>query len=147
MHFIDPRNRFKKVEAPLGTMTAISRSRLAERLCSVTRVDDVVARLGGDEFVVVQTRVGSKDRVEDFAGRLISAVTAPMKFREQSIVATVSVGVALAAESRGNDPERLLKKCRSGVIKRPKPTVVIASGSSCPGDGRRVAGAIQVKNG
>jgi predicted signal transduction protein with EAL and GGDEF domain len=42
------------------------------------------------------------------ARRLTSAVTAPTKFREQSIIATVSVGIAVAPED-GHDPERLLK--------------------------------------
>ena len=116
VHFIDL-DRFKKVNDTLGHDGGdFLLKAIAERLSSVTRVDDVVARLGGDEFVVVQTRVSSKDRVEDFAGRLISAVTAPMKFREQSIVATVSVGVALAPEN-GSDPERLLKSADLALYK------------------------------
>ena len=43
-------------------------------------------------------------------------MTAPMKFREQSIVATVSVGVALAPEN-GSDPERLLKSADLALYK------------------------------
>ena len=71
MHFIDL-DRFKKVNDTLGHDGGdFLLKAIAERLSSVTRVDDVVARLGGDEFVVVQTRVSSKDRIEDFAGRLI----------------------------------------------------------------------------
>src|SRR6202042_1772821 len=58
------------------------------------------------------------------ASRLTSAVTAPMKFREQSIIATVSVGVALAPED-GNDPERLLK-CADLALYRAK-----ADGRNC----------------
>jgi diguanylate cyclase (GGDEF)-like protein len=108
VHFIDL-DRFKKVNDTLGHDGGdFLLKTVAERLRSVTRVDDVVARLGGDEFVVVQTGVRHKDQAEDFAGRLISAVTAPMKLREQSIIATTSVGVALAPGD-GSDPERLLK--------------------------------------
>ena len=67
-----------------GTTAAIFCSRrVAERLRSVTRADDVVARLGGDEFVVVQTEISGKDQAEDFAHRLISAVTAPMKLESR----------------------------------------------------------------
>ena len=69
---------------------------IAERLRAVTACRGFVARLGGDEFVVVQTRVSGRDEVEDFARSLISAVTAPMTLKEQEIVATASVGVALA---------------------------------------------------
>ena len=116
MHFIDL-DRFKKVNDTLGHDGGdFLLKTVAERLRSVTRVDDVVARLGGDEFVVIQTGVSSKDHAEDFASRLTSAVTAPMKFREQSIIATVSVGVALAPED-GNDPERLLKSADLALYK------------------------------
>jgi diguanylate cyclase (GGDEF)-like protein/PAS domain S-box-containing protein len=108
VHFIDL-DRFKKVNDTLGHDGGdFLLKTAAERLRSVTRVGDVVARLGGDEFVVVQTGVSSKDQAEDLASRLTSTVTAPMKFREQSIIATVSVGIALAPED-GHDPERLLK--------------------------------------
>src|ERR1700733_6098532 len=108
VHFIDL-DRFKKVNDTLGHDAGdFLLTTAAERLRSVTRVGDVVARLGGDEFVVVQTGVSSKDQAEDLASRLTSTVTAPMKFREQSIIATMSVGIALAPED-GLDPERLLK--------------------------------------
>jgi diguanylate cyclase (GGDEF)-like protein len=108
VHFIDL-DRFKEVNDTLGhdggdfLLTTV-----AERLRAVTRAGDIVARLGGDEFVVVQTGVSSKDQAEEFARRLISAVVAPMKFKEQEIVATMSVGVVLAPEdATGSD--RLLK--------------------------------------
>jgi diguanylate cyclase (GGDEF)-like protein/PAS domain S-box-containing protein len=96
VHFIDL-DRFKKVNDTLGHEGGdFLLKTAAERRRSVTRVNDVVARLGGDEFVVVQIGVGSKDQAEDLASRFTSPVTAPMKFREQSIIATMSVGVALA---------------------------------------------------
>ena len=79
VHFIDL-DHFKKVNDTLGHDGGdFLLKTVAERLRSVTRVDDVVARLGGDEFVVVQTRVSGKDQAEDFARRLTSAVTAPMR--------------------------------------------------------------------
>ena len=124
VHFIDL-DRFKKVNDTLGHDGGdFLLKTAAERLRSVTRVGDVVARLGGDEFVVVQIGVNSKDQAEDLASRLTSAVTAPMKFKEQSIIATVSVGIALAPED-GNDPERLLK-CADLALYRAK-----ADGRDC----------------
>ena len=124
VHFIDL-DRFKKVNDTLGHDGGDFLLRTAaERLRSVTRVCDVVARLGGDEFVVVQIGVSSKDQAEDLASRLTSAVTAPMKFREQSIIATASVGVTLAPED-GHDPERLLK-CADLALYRAK-----ADGRNC----------------
>jgi diguanylate cyclase (GGDEF)-like protein/PAS domain S-box-containing protein len=108
VHFIDL-DRFKNVNDTLGHDGGdFLLKTVAERLRGVIRVDDMVARLGGDEFVVVQTGVTGIDQVDDFARRLASAVTAPMKLRERAIAATVSVGVALAPAD-GTNPEQLLK--------------------------------------
>jgi diguanylate cyclase (GGDEF)-like protein/PAS domain S-box-containing protein len=116
VHFIDV-DRFKSVNDTLGHDGGdLLLQIVAERLRSVTRVEDVVARLGGDEFVVVQTQVNGKDQAEDFARRLTAAVTAPVKLREQTIVATVSVGIALAPAD-GTNPERLLKSADLALYK------------------------------
>jgi diguanylate cyclase (GGDEF)-like protein/PAS domain S-box-containing protein len=116
VHFIDL-DRFKNVNDTLGHDGGdFLLKTVAERLRSVTRVDDVVARLGGDEFVVVQTGVSDKDQAEDFARRLTSAVIAPMELMGRAIVATVSVGVALAPAD-GTNPERLLKSADLALYK------------------------------
>jgi diguanylate cyclase (GGDEF)-like protein len=116
VHFIDL-DHFKEVNDTLGHDGGdFLLKTVAERLRAVTRADDIVARLGGDEFVVVQTDVDGKGQVEDFARRLTSAVTAPMKLKEQEIVATVSVGVALAPAD-GTNPERLLKSADLALYK------------------------------
>ena len=116
VHFIDL-DHFKEVNDSLGHDGGdFLLKTVAERLRAVTRADDIVARLGGDEFVVVQTDINGKDQVEDFARRLASAVNAPMKLKEQEIVATVSVGVALAPAD-GTNPERLLKSADLALYK------------------------------
>src|ERR1700733_1183822 len=116
VHFIDL-DRFKSVNDTLGHDGGDFLLKIvAERLRSVIRIDDTVARLGGDEFVVVQTGVSDRDQVKEFARRLTSAVTAPMKLREQAIVATVSVGVAVAPAD-GSNPERLLKSADLALYK------------------------------
>ena len=116
VHFIDL-DRFKNVNDALGHDGGdFLLKTVAERLRSVTRIGDTVARFGGDEFVVIQTGVTGKDQAEDFARRLASAVTAPMKLREQIIVATISVGVALAPAD-GTNPERLLKSADLALYK------------------------------
>jgi diguanylate cyclase (GGDEF)-like protein len=116
VHFIDL-DHFKEVNDALGHDGGdFLLKTVAERLRAVTRPDDIVARLGGDEFVVVQTDIDGKGQVEDFARRLTSAVTAPMKLKEQEIVATVSVGVALAPAD-GTNPERLLKSADLALYK------------------------------
>jgi diguanylate cyclase (GGDEF)-like protein len=116
VHFIDL-DHFKEVNDTLGHDGGdFLLKTIAERLRAVTRADDIVARLDGDEFVVVQTDIDGNDQVEDFARRLTSAVTAPMKFKEHEIVATVSAGVALAPAD-GTDPERLLKSADLALYK------------------------------
>ena len=116
VHFIDI-DRFKNVNDTLGHDGGdFLLKTVAERLRSATRVDDVVARLGGDEFVVLQTEVSGKDQAENFAHRLITAVTAPLKFMEQTVGATVSVGVAMAPAD-GTNPERLLKSADLALYK------------------------------
>jgi diguanylate cyclase (GGDEF)-like protein len=116
VHFIDL-DHFKEVNDTLGHDGGdFLLKTVAERLRAVTCIDDVVARLGGDEFVVVQTGVSGKDQAEDFARRLASAVIAPITFKEEDIVATVSVGVALAPAD-GTNPERLLKSADLALYK------------------------------
>jgi diguanylate cyclase (GGDEF)-like protein len=116
VHFIDL-DRFKNVNDTLGHDGGdFLLKTVAGRLRAVVGAHDMVARLGGDEFVVVQTGVSDKNSAEDFAHRLSSAVTAPIKLKDQTIVATVSVGVALAP-SDGTSPERLLKSADLALYK------------------------------
>ncbi len=80
VHFVDL-DRFKEVNDTIGHDGGDFLLRIvAERLRAAIRIDDVVARLGGDEFVVVQCGVADKDKAEDFAQRIILALTAPIPF-------------------------------------------------------------------
>jgi diguanylate cyclase (GGDEF)-like protein len=116
VHFLDL-DRFKQVNDSLGHDGGDSLLKtVAERLRAVIRIEDVVARLGGDEFVVVQTGIAGKAQAEDFARRIISAVTAPMQLKDRPFSATASVGVALAPAD-GIDPERLLKSADLALYK------------------------------
>jgi diguanylate cyclase (GGDEF)-like protein len=116
VHFLDL-DRFKQVNDSLGHDggDALLKT-IAERLRAVIRIEDMVARLGGDEFVVVQIGIAGKIQADDFARRIISAVTAPMKIKDRPFSATVSVGIALAPAD-GIDPERLLKSADLALYK------------------------------
>jgi diguanylate cyclase (GGDEF)-like protein len=116
VHFIDL-DHFKEVNDTLGHDGGdFLLKRIAERLSGAIRVGDLVARLGGDEFIVVQTGISGKTQAEVLAQRLTSALIAPIKFGENEIVATASIGVALAP-SDGTDPERLLKSADLALYK------------------------------
>jgi diguanylate cyclase (GGDEF)-like protein len=116
VHFLDV-DRFKEVNDTLGHDGGDFLLRtIAERLRASIRVDDFAARLGGDEFIVVQTGIDDRAQVETFARRLTSALIAPMKFGENEIITTVSVGISLAPLD-GVDPERLLKSADLALYK------------------------------
>ncbi|MBR1272822.1 EAL domain-containing protein [Bradyrhizobium sp. AUGA SZCCT0222] len=116
VHFLDV-DRFKEVNDTLGHDGGDFLLRtIAERLREIIRVDDFAARLGGDEFIVVQTGIDDRAEAEAFARRLTSALVAPMKFGENEIIATVSVGISVAPLD-GADPERLLKSADLALYK------------------------------
>ena len=116
LHFLDL-DRFKRVNDSLGHDGGdFLLKTVAERLRAVVRAEDVVARLGGDEFVVLQIGVPDKAQAEDFARRIISAVTTPIELKGRPYVATVSVGVALAPAD-GANAERLLKSADLALYK------------------------------
>jgi diguanylate cyclase (GGDEF)-like protein len=116
VHFIDI-DSFKEINDSLGHDGGdFVLKTIAERLRAAIRLGDMVARLGGDEFVVIQSRVDGKDAADEFANRLTSALTAPIRFKESEIVSTVSIGVALAPVD-GTNPERLLKSADLALYK------------------------------
>jgi diguanylate cyclase (GGDEF)-like protein len=116
VHFIDI-DSFKEINDSLGHDGGdFVLKTVAERLREVTREEDVVARLGGDEFVVIQSRLGGKEEAEAFADRLASALSVPMRFKENDILSTVSIGVALAP-LYGDNPERVLKSADLALYK------------------------------
>jgi diguanylate cyclase (GGDEF)-like protein len=116
VHFIDL-DRFKEVNDTLGHDGGdFLLKTIAERLRLIIRLDDVAARIGGDEFIVVQTGVSDKSQAEEFASRIAAAVIVPMKFKEQDIFTTASIGIALAPTD-GAEPERLLKSADLALYK------------------------------
>jgi diguanylate cyclase (GGDEF)-like protein len=116
VYFIDL-DRFKEVNDTLGHDGGdFLLKTIAERLRLIIRLDDIVARLGGDEFIVVQTGVSDKTQAEEFASRLAAALIVPMRFKEQDIFTTASIGIALAPTD-GAEPERLLKSADLALYK------------------------------
>ncbi|HUP84505.1 MAG TPA: EAL domain-containing protein [Acidimicrobiales bacterium] len=68
----------------------------ADRLRSVVRPEDTVARFGGDEFAVLCEGMDANN-AESLAGRIASALGAPVVIGGEDTTMTVSIGVAVAS--------------------------------------------------
>jgi diguanylate cyclase (GGDEF)-like protein/PAS domain S-box-containing protein len=67
---------------------------VGRRLNSVVRTSDLPARLGGDEFVLLIPKI-TKEGMAAIANRIIEAFQQPFHYKDQHIIATVSMGIAL----------------------------------------------------
>lgn len=77
---------------PMGDLVLVS---FAERMRSVLRASDTAARLGGDEFSIVCENTDRPD-AEVLAGRLRTAVTAPLDLGGQEVSIGISIGIGSA---------------------------------------------------
>ena len=77
---------------PMGDLVLVA---FAERLRSVLRASDTAARLGGDEFSIVCENTDRPD-AEVLAGRLRTAVTAPLELDGQAVSIGISIGIGSA---------------------------------------------------
>jgi len=83
---------------------------VAKRLAAEARQTDVVARLGGDEFVVLMPETSADEAVR--AAERIRQILSlhPVSDGEQSVLATVSVGIGTVQNAKAGTPESLLKQ-------------------------------------
>jgi len=79
----------------------------AERLTAAAK-GQFVARLGGDEFVIVQTISEDRTEIDRLARQLLGAISQPRTIEGQQVVASTSIGVAIAPDD-GNEVEVLHK--------------------------------------
>lgn len=82
---------------------------VAQRIRTTVRPEDVVVRMGGDEFVVILKDVQSTEQVNETAGRITQALSAPMVLDGRTVVTTVSIGVSLYPRD-GTDMGELLRQ-------------------------------------
>lgn len=91
-------DRFKAVNDTLGH--AAGDQLLAEvgrRLARTAREQDIVGRLGGDEFVMICRCLHEPDEAGRLAERVMRAVQQPMLLGRQTVVPSLSLGLALSA--------------------------------------------------
>ena len=89
-------DRFKLVNDSAGH--AIGDELLIEagrRIVGAVRGDDTVARLGGDEFAVLVESIDGIGMAEELAGRILSALSAPVWVAGRELFPTASIGIAL----------------------------------------------------
>jgi diguanylate cyclase (GGDEF)-like protein len=88
-------DRFKAINEEFGySIGDLLLQQTADRLRPLIRAQDTVARLSGDEFGFVLTDVGSIDRAELVAQKLVHLVRQPHTLDGQEIVLSCSVGLA-----------------------------------------------------
>jgi predicted signal transduction protein with EAL and GGDEF domain len=87
---------------------------VATRLKASARDQDTVARLGGDEFLIMLTHVRDSSEVEDAAGRLMDAVTAPFAIQGHTLNISCSIGISIFPE-HGADGETLIRNADSAM--------------------------------
>jgi diguanylate cyclase (GGDEF)-like protein/PAS domain S-box-containing protein len=102
-------DRFKHINDSRGHETGDQLLKaVAQRIRATMRAEDVVVRMGGDEFIVVLKDVQNTDRVNDAAGRINEALSAPVIVDGRPLVTTVSIGVSLYPRD-GADMGELLR--------------------------------------
>ena len=101
-------DRFKVVNDTLGHGAGDTLlRRVAKRLASCVREEDLVARPGGDEFTVVCTRTDTDHAIADVAQRLVDVVVEPFEDDGREVFVTVSIGVAVSERGAGTAEDLL----------------------------------------
>jgi len=101
-------DKFKLVNDSLGHPAGDALLRtVADRITACLRGEDLVARLGGDEFAVL-LRNPDAATVSAVAGRIIEALSRPVRLGDRECQVGVSVGIARLPE-HGTDSDTLLR--------------------------------------
>lgn len=102
-------DRFKHVNDSLGHSQGDELLKtLAQRMTACLRARDVLARLGGDEFVVLLPRLRERDGAAVAAGKIIKALSEPVRLGEHEVTVSASLGLAFYPGD-GHDIDTLLR--------------------------------------
>ena len=102
-------NRFQQINDSLGIQAGDQLLvETALRLRRTLHHSDLVGRVNGDEFLIVLPKLREADAVE-FADALLAAVAQPWHHRDQQVVVTASIGIAMAPQD-GQERDGLTRK-------------------------------------
>ena len=112
--FIDV-DGFKNVNDTMGHAAGdVLLRAVADRLRSNTRQVDCIARMGGDEFIAVLGDIAGVDRANEIAGNLGHATATPMRWGDDEIGVSCSIGIALFPTD-GDDAETLIRNADTAM--------------------------------
>ncbi len=99
---------FKQINDTLGHVAGDEALRqVALRLGHAVREADTVSRYGGDEFLILLTEVSQAADAAVIAGKLLAAVSEPLRAAAQELRLTASIGISLYPDD-GETPEALI---------------------------------------
>ncbi|HJW25390.1 MAG TPA: EAL domain-containing protein [Rhodocyclaceae bacterium] len=112
--FIDL-DRFKIINDTLGHQVGDELLReVASRLACTVRESDTVSRLGGDEFVVVLPEITSATDCAIVAGKIITALSAPIRVEGHELHTSPSIGISIFPID-GPDGDTILKNADTAM--------------------------------
>ena len=101
-------DEFKRINDQHGHAVGDEMLRIvAARLARVMRSQDVVSRLGGDEFACLLKGLIDRERLDQLAGEMHGAVSAPCRIGDLTLSVRPSIGIA-SCPGDGNGVDELL---------------------------------------
>lgn len=105
---------FKLINDGLGHATGDQLLKVvAQRIRETIRRSDIPVRFGGDEFFIICPHSSEEDCTA-IAGRLLEKLEQPMQARDETIVVTCSIGIAMYPQ-HGRTAEKLLSAADSAM--------------------------------
>ncbi|HEY0961295.1 MAG TPA: EAL domain-containing protein [Pseudomonadales bacterium] len=112
-------DRFKIINESLGPSVGDELLlEFAQRLKALTMPHHTLCRAGGDEFQLLMPGT-SADGAAQMAGRLLEAATQPFMLRQQRVVVTASIGIALFPDD-ARDFEQLARNADAALFRAKK---------------------------